>query len=276
MPSANLAGFGVPEFEDSVTQLLNDSSSHLFNNSVIQLFEEDEPNKKKTDKWLFAAVFGINDGFSDGNSNKYSQSSSVGVSPKMELSGNNDYAAYMSGNIRSFNNMSLDDFTNISHRPPLSFGITARKSLGKRAGLESGFVYTYLASRYEWSGYDVQQGLHYVGVPANMVVYLWNSKPNWQIYLSGGFMVEKGLRGIYKQERWHESEHRTTTVKSSSINGWQWSLNGALGINYRLEKGWGVYFEPRVGYSFDCNQPVSIRTEMPVFVGVSMGLNYQL
>ena len=170
----------------------------------------------------------------------------------------------------------LCDFSNITHRPPFSFGITARKSLGKSGGLESGLAYIYLASRYEWSGYNVHQGLHYVGIPVNMVVYLWKSNPNWRIYLSGGCMVEKGLRGIYRQERMREGEHRITTVKSSSINGWQWSLNSALGVNYRLEKGWGIYFEPCVGYSLDCNQPVSIRTETPVYFGINLGLNFEL
>ena len=141
--------------------------------------------------------------------------------------------------------------------------------------METGLVYTYLASHFEWSCHDVHQSLHYLGIPINMVVYLWNSKPNWRIYLSGGFMAEKGLRAVYRQERQIQSEHRITTVRSS-IDGLQWSLNGGLGVNYRFEKGWGIYFEPRAGYSFDNNQPISIRTEWPVYFGIHLGLNYQL
>ena len=140
--------------------------------------------------------------------------------------------------------------------------------------MESGLTYTYLSSRFEWSDCNVHQSLHYLGIPVNLVVYLWNTNPNWKIYLSGGFMVEKGLRAIYRQERQITSEHRITTVRSH-IDGLQWSLNGGLGINYRLEKGWGIYFEPRVGYSFDSNQPVSIRTEYPIYFGFNLGLNYE-
>ena len=241
--------------------------------------DDDETSTKNTDKWLFAAAFGTG-GYTEGISKDKFYSPPISItsptSPKILMDGNNYYATKMSNNIQSFAEMSRNDFSNIDHRPPFSFGLTVRKSLGKNSGFESGLVYTYLASQYKWSGYDVRQGLHYVGIPVNAVVYLWNSNPNWRIYFSGGFMIEKGLRGIYRQERWQESEHRITTVKSSSINGLQWSLNGALGINYRLEKGWGIYFEPRAGYSFDCDQPVSIRTDWPVYVGIHLGLNYEL
>ena len=286
-------------FNDSVTHLFNDSVNQSFNDSVIEEKEipkldvslvadnpeEDETDTKKTEKWLLAAAFGTG-GNADNSFSAASNSFSIGFndatqspSVKLDFSGNNEYAVNRSNNIISFDNKAPKDFSNISHRPPFSFGLTARKNLGKRGGVESGLVYTYLASRFkwsEWTGYEVQQNLHYVGIPVNMVVYLWNSKPNWRIYLSGGFMVEKGLRAIYRQERQWRNETQTTTVKTSSIDGWQWSLNSALGVNYRLEKGWGVYFEPRVGYSFDCNQPVSIRTESPVYFGVNLGLNFEL
>ena len=87
-------------------------------------------------------------------------------------------------------------------------------------------------------------------------------------------MAEKGLRVIYRQTSSWGSETRTTTVKTS-IDGLQWSLNGALGINYRFDKGFGIYLEPRVGYCFDNDPPISMRTEWPIFIGVNMGLNYE-
>ena len=241
---------------------------------------EDEPEEtgetgKMGKKWLFAAAFGTGGSTSglENMSNDYSSFPEMGWDG---MGSGNDYAAQRSSGIQSFSYMSREDFTNIQHRMPFSFGVTARKSLGKRGGVESGLVYTCLSSRFEWESYDVHQSLHYMGIPVNMTVYLGNSKSNWRVYLSGGFTVEKGLRAIYRQERRWGSEIRTTTVKKSSIDGLQWSLNGALGVSYKLEKGWGIYFEPRVGYSFDCSQPISVRTEMPVFFGINMGLNYEL
>ena len=242
------------------------------------LFEDDETDAKRTGKWLLAAAFGTGGGNNSFNMNTDMHNPlAPSMFPEMGLSGSdNKYAANMSGSIRPFHEMNRNEFSNINHRPPFSFGLTARKSLGKYVGVESGLIYTCLSSQYKWSGYDVHQSLHYVGIPVNMSVYLWHANPNWRIYLSGGAMAEKGLRGIYRQEMRMGNEHRTTTVKRSAIDGMQWSLNGALGVIYRLEKGFGIYLEPRVGYSFDCNQPVSIRTEWPVYFGINVGLNYEL
>jgi hypothetical protein len=195
----------------------------------------------------------------------------------------NLYAVEMSDNIRSFDDMYKEDFTSITHKPPLSFGITARKNFGKRLGVESGLVYTYLSSNFEWTEWDINytahQSLHYLGIPVNMVAYLWNPNPSWRIYFSGGFTGEKGLRAIYTQHRktewqWNNAIY-TTTVKKK-IDGLQWSLNSAVGVNYKFHKEFGIYFEPRVGYSFDNNQPISIRTEWPVYIGINVGLNYEL
>jgi len=286
--------FGVQSLSDSVTQSLSDSVTPLLSDPVIEkvipildvslvadLFEDDETATKKRNKWLFAAAFGLSGGYSDSFSNSYgfAMNSPHPGDPSLEmgLSGDgNKFAADLSNNIPSFRYMTRETFTNISHQPPFSFGLTAHKSLGKHGGVESGLVYTYLSSRFEWQDYDARQSLHYVGIPVNLVVYLWNSKTNWRVYLSGGMMAEKGLRAIYRQERRWGNEIQNTTVKKSSIDGWQWSLNSALGINYRIDKGFGIYFEPRVGYSFDCNQPVSIRTEWPVYIGIHLGLNYEL
>ena len=236
--------------------------------------EEDKTALKENKKWLLAAAFGFG-----GNNSDMSETQMV--SPPQNLaanSGGNKYAASKSYNVRSFDYMRRDDFTSISHLPPLSVGLTARKNIGKRAGVETGLIYTNLTSRFEWSDwadFQARQALHYLGVPVNLAVYIWDSNPNWRIYISGGFTVEKGLQAIYKQERQRQSEHRVSTVRSS-IDGLQWSLNSALGANFKIDKRWGIYFEPRVGYSFECDQPVSARTEWPLYFGINLGLNYEL
>jgi len=243
---------------------------------VADLPDEEEESGEMGKKWLFAATFGTGNSTS-GFRDTYEDLSSSSLAVKDYcFYGNNNYAANLSSSISSFNKMSKEEFTNIQYSMPFSFGLTARKTLGKVSGVESGLVYTYLSSNFKWGSHDAQQSLHYLGIPVNMVVSFGNTNSNWRFYLSGGFMVEKCVRAVYRQERRQSSEIRNTDVKSSSIGGLQWSLNGALGVNYRLEKGWGIYFEPRVGYSFDCNQPISVRTEMPVFFGINIGLNYEL
>ena len=243
---------------------------------------EEETVAKRDKKWLFAAAFGMGGAESLQNTQESPIAGNVSVAKESDSKGfyNNSYAAEMSYNVRSFDYLSKNDFNNVNHNLPLSFGLTARKSLGKKGGVETGLVYTNLESRFEWSEwgttYDARQTLHYVGVPVNLVIYILDTSPNWRIYLSGGFAVEKGLRATYRQKSQWRNQNQTTTVKKSSIDGLQWSLNSALGVNYKIEKGWGIYFEPRVGYSFDCNQPASIRTESPVYFGINLGLNYEL
>ena len=243
---------------------------------------EEETVAKRDKKWLLAASFGM--GRADEFQNSQASTPTIGSAqpPKVEDSKgiyNNSYATEMSANVRSFEYLSKNDFTNVSHNPPLSVGLTVRKNLGRKGGVETGLVYTNLVSHFEWSDwsrYTVRQNLHYVGIPLNLAVYILDRNPNWRIYLSGGFTVEKGLRAIYRQERQWGSQVQNTTAKKNSIDGLQWSLNSALGVNYKIEKGWGIYFEPRVGYSFDCDQPASIRTEWPVYFGINLGLNYEL
>jgi len=71
------------------------------------------------------------------------------------------------------------------------------------------------------------------------------------------------------------SEILETSVKSS-IDKLHYSTNSSLGVSYRFDKRWGIYFEPRLGYSFKNDQPVSVRTEYPVYFGINLGLNYEL
>ena len=255
----------INSVEDFVVQLsdnsiiANDTVSRFFISSIIdEISEEDVYRSKDTRKWLFAAVLGV--GGNIGDDTEGLSASNLASASLEELS----------------NTLSKPDIKNVSHSPPFSFGITARKRFTENLGIKSGLVYTYLSSRFEWSqwsNYKAYQGLHYIGVPVDLDVYLGNSKSDWRFYVSGGFMVEKGLQTVYKQEE-NWGNHIRLTTENSSIDGLQWSLNLGFGVRYKLEKGWGIYFEPRAGYSFDNNQPISIRAEYPFFFGVNFGLNY--
>jgi len=269
---------GVPLFNDSVTQLLRPSViQEKMNVSLVDdLLEEDLTMSKKTNKWMLVAVLGAG-GYANGmnEENKiYNEKASVS-----KASTGNNYATNLSHSIRSFDYMTMGDFKTINHLPPFSLGMTARKSLGRYGAVESGLVYNCLVSNFAWSDwtdYHVRQTLHYVGIPVNMVLYPQSSpKPNWRFYIASGFMVEKGLRAVYRQKNQREGEQRITIVRTS-IDGLQWSLSGALGVNYRLVKGFSFYLEPRLGYFFKNNQPISMRTEWPVNFSINMGLNYEL
>lgn len=177
-----------------------------------------------------------------------------------------------------FNNGEIvppEEYTDIDCSLPLSFGLTVRKDFSRYIGVETGLVYTYLSSRMMMGGqvpYNTRLDLHYLGVPVNLVVNLWNN-PRWNIYLSGGVMLEKGLRSKLRQERLSISEPETL-VEKKGIDGVQWSLNLSAGVSYRLHREWSIYFEPRLSGYFDNDQPVSIRTENSVIVGLGAGFRF--
>lgn len=168
-------------------------------------------------------------------------------------------------------------FPNVDCVPPLTFGLTVRKPLSGRLALESGLVYTYLYTKMSDAGWGSRRAslrLHYLGIPLNLVVRLWKH-PRWNIYLSGGGMLEKGLRARYRLETQAGSNHRDAT-RRDGVQGVQWSLNLSLGFSYRFYRDWHFYLEPRYSYYFDCNQPINYRTENPSIVGISAGIRFEL
>jgi len=66
-----------------------------------------------------------------------------------------------------------------------------------------------------------------------------------------------------------------TTTSSSNIEGIQWSVNGAVGVNYNIQRNFGIFFEPKISYFFDDNQPISARTAYPVVIGLMAGIRFQ-
>lgn len=170
---------------------------------------------------------------------------------------------------------SFESYPDVSYSLPISFGFTVRKDLNRYIGVESGLMYTYLSTTFKRGGTnqsEVKSSLHYLGIPLNLVVYLWRNE-RWNIYLSGGGMVEKGLQAVYSG---YLADNNGTIHKSrkEGIDGLQWSVNASIGASYRLYGDWSLYFEPRFAHYFDCGQPASIRTDKSLGFGLSAGIRY--
>jgi hypothetical protein len=224
------------------------------------------PQKKsKHNNWMLAASYGSqgNVDLASNNGGGDFVSSSPNFYDKTLSAVNTNYTSILATN----------DFTKKTYNDPLSFGLTVRKQLNKTLSLESGLVYTYLLSTFENSGVQRSEAklhLHYIGIPVNLITELWeNSK--WEVYLSTGFMAEKGIQSLYVQSQYFGAEVVTTTAKTN-INGIQWSINGGVGVSYKIKRQLGIYFEPKYSRYFDNNQPVSARTDHPFVFGLSAGL----
>lgn len=178
----------------------------------------------------------------------------------------------------NYNRMLMpEDFTTKHFMEPLSFGFTVRKEFTTYLGIETGIIYTYLSSTFEKSGssnVDASLSLHYLGIPINIILPIWR-KPMWEVYLSGGGMAEKGLRSIYVQNE-YTGNQTITTDATTKIEGYQWSLNSAIGVSYKIQRNIGLYFEPKFSYFFDNNQPMSARTKKQTVIGLTAGIRFGL
>ncbi|WP_165154307.1 porin family protein [Parabacteroides sp. ZJ-118] len=169
----------------------------------------------------------------------------------------------------------FESYPDVSYSLPISFGFTVRKDFSRCIAVESGLMYTYLSTTFKKGGdspSEVKSSLHYLGIPLNLVVYLWKNQ-RWNVYLSGGFMMEKGLQAVYSG---YITGNGTTISKrkKEDIRGMQWSVNASVGAAYRFYGDWSLYFEPRFSYYFDCDQPASIRTDKPLGFGLNAGIRY--
>jgi len=237
---------------------------NLPGNRIVEQKNDSVRKPKTQNGWLLAAAFGS--GSSGISSDIGSSDILTGKGDVNLVSAATNYTSILTPN----------DFNHIVHLPPVSFGFLVRKNLDKVWSLESGLVYTYMLSTFDNQGTqrrDAKLHLHYIGVPLNIVFRIWNN-PIFEVYISGGGMVEKGLQSVYIQNEYYGNQIFTTNAQTN-IDGLQWSLNGAIGTTYKLQRNIGIYFEPKFSYFFDNNQPVSARTDKPIVVGLTAGLRFQ-
>ncbi len=173
--------------------------------------------------------------------------------------------------------LSASEYSKHRHLPPISLGLMIETRISKNWSLETGLVYTYLRSEYSRPGnieYRGTQQLHYLGIPINIKRNLFNGN-NWNIYLSVGQMGEKGIHSVYTQDiitNYKEENIKVTSV----IDGLQWSLNGSLGFQMKLNKNINLFIEPKCTYYLKNNQPMSARTENPIQIGINGGIRFGL
>lgn len=169
------------------------------------------------------------------------------------------------------------DYTEIEHRPPLTFSLIASFPVNERLTFDTGLSYTYLYSRFSRDDqyvYRASLQQHYIGVPVNMRYRLWHNDA-WSVYLFGGGSIEKGLRSIYKQDIENNGNTVFHTRAHHSIKGFQLSAQGGAGVSHRLNNNLHLFAEPRLIYYFNNNQPMSARTENPLVFSLNVGMRFQ-
>ncbi|HRZ97513.1 MAG TPA: hypothetical protein P5084_08155 [Paludibacter sp.] len=219
--------------------------------------------KRISEKPMLAASFGTGDGAEFGSLKSFD------AAPV--------YQSIVNAETKYSRIMAAADFTTTTYLPPVSFGLKISKEFAKNWSLESGLVYTYMSSIYKdalFQNVKSDLNLHYLGIPVNLICNITHNK-KWNIYISGGGMIEKGLRSIYNQ-RSYVGNYEYTTVAKTKIEGIQLSVSSATGISYLIYRDIALYAEPSITYYFKNNQPMSARTDQPLVVGFNAGLKFRL
>lgn len=222
---------------------------------------EDPLKEKSNENWELIAMVG-GTGKSSQTSNAVLQTTTL--RPRMSIVKAEKSSAYI---------FSPEEFTDKTYMAPLTAGLAVSRSIGKKLSIETGINYSYLLSTFKNNQLSANLNLHYMGIPAR-IAYQLTSGSKWNMYAAAGGMVEKGLWSVYVQEQKFESQTITTTV-SNKIDGFQWSVNAAIGGEYILARSAAIYFEPKVSYYFDNNQPISSRTVNKLVIGFEGGLRYK-
>ncbi len=158
-----------------------------------------------------------------------------------------------------------------SYGIPFTVGVGVRFHLTPRLSLGTGLDYSLLTRTFAGSYGDmsgsVSHTMHYLGIPVKLYYDIVSaSKINFYVY--GGGEIEYCVSNQYRLFA------NPDIVKSYPVAGPQLSAGAGLGVEFRLTRQIGLYFDPGVNYYFPGNQPKSIRTEKPFLLNFDAGLRF--
>lgn len=226
----------------------------------------------------YIAMAGDMDVTADRKKPSFSIAASGHLSPT-DATGNVDFSqpSYTLGGSTASSAVGMLPVSEPRHYFPVSVGLELKYSfLNDRLGVGLGVNYTFLNSQYDalvdrtYEG-DVEQSIHYIGVPLNFYVNILSGK-RLTFYANAGCMVERAVRVDYDITDLYGIRYR----KSLDPVGVQWSANVGIGLEYRIWDFMGIYVDPRLTYFFDCDQPYSVRTEQPLQFNLELGFRFHI
>ncbi|MDR2232300.1 MAG: PorT family protein [Tannerella sp.] len=182
-----------------------------------------------------------------------------------------------SANTAGINSTSITK-VGLKHNQPISFGIGVGYALNDRWSLQSGLVYTYLASHWstvlDYQGESRQQ-LHFIGIPLsiNYKIAEWDKL---RFYATAGGMGEINVGGNIKTDYYfYEDESVRTEKEYIRMKELQWSVNARLGATYPLIRFVNAYVEGGADYFFKNKSSIeTIRSDKPFHVSLQAGLRF--
>ncbi len=171
----------------------------------------------------------------------------------------------------------IQNISQTTYSLPLNFAVGVNYKVSNLLSVGTGVSYSYLHSKYNGlingQYFNIKQGVHYIGIPVNLYFNLGQTN-NLDFYASTGGSIEKGVNVTYQMS----ASGVQKKSSSSHVEGVQFSVKAAAGMEYRFGKGKnvGIYVEPGMTYYFDSKLPASIRTDQPLQFEAQAGLRFHL
>ena len=168
--------------------------------------------------------------------------------------------------------LQLADYSQIKHHyHPMSFGLSVGYNLTPRLTLTTGMVYTYASSDFTSSaaGDDIveTQRLHYIGIPLNVKYKVWGNSAI-HTYATAGCQADFNVSA-----KMHTGDITTDADKDRT----QWSVGGAVGVQYNIIPRMGIYAEPGMRYYIDNKSSVeTIFKEKKLNFNLQLGVRVEL
>jgi len=157
------------------------------------------------------------------------------------------------------------------HYQPISFGLTANIPISSRLSITTGLVYTRLRSDFvnimAGTPLSKEQTLYYIGVPVNAQYKVWSYK-GLSVYAAAGGQADYNIKAHMEQEGVNYPVSR---------DGWQFSVQGSVGIEYDVIPQLGIYVEPGVKRYFNNGSSVkNFFKDKPTSLNLQVGLRVNL
>lgn len=202
------------------------------------------------------------------------RSSSAPASP-VPLGGASANSCFVEGDVLEKMSAPRFEGRDMDHRFPVSVGVSVRKRLTPRLGVETGLVYSFLHSTARSDGafsYRYDQRVHYLGIPLSLTCSVFDSR-RFEAYFSGGVMAEAAVSAEATTEIYNGTAFVSSVTDRLSADGLLWSANLRAGLGVKITDDFGLYAEPglrcRLG---DADHPASLRTERRWNTDVRIGL----
>ena len=162
-----------------------------------------------------------------------------------------------------------------THHLPVKLGISFRYNLDERWNVQSGLIYSYLASDISENttkgSYDTKQKLHYIGIPLQVGYKLGESK-HFRSYIATGGQVEKLVSGKATTRHSKNNTTQDTFIQDISDKRLLFSALASFGVEYALGETFSLYVEPSIHYYFKNGNGLQTHyNEQPLNINLTIG-----